>query len=602
MRAAWAGVYTVVALVVSQTFGANYYISPTGQDSRNGLTPGTAWQSVSKLSGVSLAPGDSVLLEGGVTHTLSSSVFFGTTNVSRFSADTAIVLSTYPAASGRATLSVADAGTKAVSVYNVGGIRVEHLVCTGPGAMSSTVAGIEFYVDLGGTTRLRNIQAHDCVVSGFKQGIAVGASAGDDTYSGFRDIRITGCVAHDNRTSGISTWGMWPGQSLNQSHHNLYIGDCVAHTNKGDPNYTSNHSGNGIVVGNVSHAMIEYCEAYNNGELNASTQNNGPVGIWYYETDHGIIQHCVSHNNKSGNGKDGGGFDIDGGCRNCVLQYNYSYDNVGAGYLICQFSGASAFSDDTVRYNVSENDGAANNMGGICWYSAGSNGGIRNVHVYNNTVYNSVACAFRWFNTSGMTDNTIRNNIFITSGGRALVQGNQAIAAGLFQGNSYWASGGAFSVAGYSSLAAWRTATNQEKRGTDTCGISADPRVMSAGAGEPLTDPRALNTLSAYRLLAGSPCIDGGLDLPALFGFTMGTRDYWGNPIPRGQGWDIGAYESDIATPVQYGPRTVPAGSLSRQPRAYLLSGRMVPASAPIAPGVTARNQSTSVAPTASLR
>ncbi len=563
-----------ILLVCGAAHATNYYISPDGLDNRGGTTPGTAWRSTSNLSGVSLVPGDSVLFEAGVTHTLSTPVTFGTGNVGGFSADTAIVLSVYPAGSGRATLEVTGAGTKAVSVYNTGGIRVEHLVCTGPGAQTSTVTGIEFYMDLPGTTRLHNIQAHDCQVSGFKDGISVGAWASDNSYSGFQDIRITSCVAHNNRAAGIATWGMTAAASLSQSHRNAYIGDCVAHTNKGDPNYTSNHSGNGIVVGNASNVLIEYCEAYNNGELNASANNNGPVGIWFWEVDHGTIQHCVSHNNKSGNGKDGGGFDIDGGCRNCVLQYNYSYDNVGAGYLICQFSGATAFSDDTVRYNISENDGAANNMGGICWYSAGSNGGIRNVHVYNNTVFNSVACGLRWFNTSGMTGNTIRNNIFITTGGRALVQGSQTTTAGLFQGNSYWSSGAAFSVAGYGSVAGWRAATSQEMRGSDTCGISADPRVASPGAGESLTDPHLLATLTAYTLQTGSPCIDAGLDLAALFSFSMGTQDYWGNSIPRGAGWDIGACESEPGTSLLHGLGPVPGLQPGRPTSSFSLTGQ----------------------------
>jgi hypothetical protein len=46
-----------------------------------------------------------------------------------------------------------------------------------------------------------------------------------------------------------------------------------------------------------------------------------------------FFQYSVSHHNKAGRIYDGGGFDIDGGSQNCIIQYCYSYDNDGAGML-----------------------------------------------------------------------------------------------------------------------------------------------------------------------------------------------------------------------------------------------------------------------------
>ena len=37
--------------------------------------------------------------------------------------------------------------------------------------------------------------------------------------------------------------------------------------------------------------------------------------------------------------------------------------------------------------------------------------------------------------------------------------------------------------------------------------------------------------------------IDAGLDLRSLFGIDPGKRDFFGNPIPQGKGYDIGAHE-----------------------------------------------------------
>ena len=44
-----------------------YYVSPSGSDSNNGTSPGTAIQSLSRASGLQLNPGDQVLLQRGAT-------------------------------------------------------------------------------------------------------------------------------------------------------------------------------------------------------------------------------------------------------------------------------------------------------------------------------------------------------------------------------------------------------------------------------------------------------------------------------------------------------------------------------------------------------
>ena len=66
---------------------------------------------------------------------------------------------------------------------------------------------------------------------------------------------------------------------------------------------------------------------------------------------------------------------LDGGVRNSIVQYNYSHDNDGAGYLLAQFEGGRAFYNNVIRYNVSENDGQKNSYGGIHLWSTGANGG-----------------------------------------------------------------------------------------------------------------------------------------------------------------------------------------------------------------------------------
>jgi hypothetical protein len=47
--------------------GTTYYVSPSGSDSSNGMSPSTAIKSLSRASGLQLNPGDQVLLERGAT-------------------------------------------------------------------------------------------------------------------------------------------------------------------------------------------------------------------------------------------------------------------------------------------------------------------------------------------------------------------------------------------------------------------------------------------------------------------------------------------------------------------------------------------------------
>ena len=51
------------------------------------------------------------------------------------------------------------------------------------------------------------------------------------------------------------------------------------------------------------------------------------------------------------------GFDLDGGCSACVIEFCLSYNNSGPGFLVCSFGGPDATVYNTVRYSVSYNDG-----------------------------------------------------------------------------------------------------------------------------------------------------------------------------------------------------------------------------------------------------
>ena len=134
---------------------------------------------------------------------------------------------------------------------------------------------------------------------------------------------------------------------------------------------------------------------------------------------------------------------------------------------------------------------------------------------------------------------TFRNNIFVS--GEAQIEGGAE--KGQFQGNIYWAMGdGGFMVDGYKSFNEWVAATGQEKIDGKVVGKYADPLLQKNGTGL-LTDPTKLPGLPEYRVQPGSPAVDSGLNLKQLFGLDPGTRDFYGDVLPTGNLFDIGAHE-----------------------------------------------------------
>jgi hypothetical protein len=293
----------------------------------------------------------------------------------------------------------------------------------------------------------------------------------------------------------------------------------------------------------VDGGLIEYCEAYNNGYEGGCTVG-GPIGIWAAVANNVIIQCCESHHNRAGRG-DGGGFDFDGGTTNSTLQYNYSHDNDGAGYLICSYQKAPhTFNDNIVRYNISVNDGRAGRHGAINFCTGSpKEDPIRDTQVYGNTIYAGYSPAVSFQSREGIHNTKVCNNLFITANNQKLVAGSPGQSTATFAGNAYWSVEGTFDVAGYRSLGAWQRDTGQEMRNGKPVGLVVDPRVTDLGKNPIIGDPSKLHTLSAYRLQENSPLIDAGLDLRSLFGIDVGKRDFYGNPVPHGKSLDIGAHE-----------------------------------------------------------
>ena len=476
----------------------DYYVNVAGDDSGPG-TQARPWRSVARVNDARLQPGDHVNFQGGRS-------FAGTIELDRDDSGTSdrkVVVTSW--GDGQAVIDGANGSSLRANGCNH--LVVSNLRLIGSGRKSGNTQDGLWVLDSQG------LQIDRVEISGFR-----GSGLQAD---GVREARIANVYAHDNGAAGISI-----GYSKRSS--GVHISHCVAKNNPGDPSNLTNHSGNGIVVANAQNAIVEYCEAANNG-WDMPRKGNGPVGIWAWNGDRVIIQICISHDNKSP-GDDGGGFDLDGGMTNSILQYNLSYNNDGPGYFLCQFPGAPVFRDNIVRYNISQNDGVKNNRrSGIDIYCASPNASA--CQIYNNTVYNQHGAAVG-FGGLPMPDVVFRNNIFICSGDVISGDGQR----GRFENNLYWSADGRdLSFDGYSSLRAWADATGQERIGNEIVGRTADPKLADPGTAA-LTAPASLADLKAYRLTPDSPCLAAGIVIK-----DNGGRDLWGYPVPEAQKPAIGA-------------------------------------------------------------
>jgi len=287
--------------------GTQYYVSSSGgSDDNAGTSPSAAWATITKLTDFGwdpgFRPGDTIFLDGTFTDYLWIQLD------KSFGSDEFPLHITSLDPTNPATISVS--GTDGIFIYTFGvvpgggGVIVDHLIIKGDGSLitknGQTAAGVFIYHDAPGD--VGNFVFDSLDVSGF-------SSSGMETFR--------------YNQSGATGWIT-----------NVTITNSVFHENPGYPNWP-HPSGSGIVLAGVKGGLIQNTTAYKNGALNSSP-GGGPVGIWTYDADSIVIRNCTSHDNLSLK-NDGGGFDLDGGTTNSLIDNVLSYNNYGPGLYACSF-------------------------------------------------------------------------------------------------------------------------------------------------------------------------------------------------------------------------------------------------------------------------
>ncbi len=522
----------------------NYYLAPDGNDNNDGKTQKTAWRSISMINETEFNPGDSILLKG-------EQIFYGNMVFDEDDLGTSknpIFVGSY--GKGKATVD-AGKGT-GIQVLNGQGFHFSNLTIKGAGLNQNEGSGLALLNNLRGDIKLDFIKVDSVEAYGFGYwGIVVN---GNRNKSGFRNLQIEYCLAHDNGDAGVYIYGEFDLYSKNYAHENVTIRNVVASNNPGRVNSKKN-TGSGIVMSDTKNGLIEKCVAYSNGFLCTSNEG-GPVGIWVWDSNNIIVQYNKSYNNKTGGKLDGGGFDLDGGTSNSVLQYNYSQDNDGAGFFLAQFTYARKNDGNIVRYNVSINDGRKNNYQGVnVW------GNVTNASIYNNTILISSSQSSKPYgilihqNTSpGYNNSTnpenilVANNLFLSSGDVTSVGVLIPKPKVKFINNNYYSFSNSLRILWddklYNSLSEWRDSTLQEKDGLNNYGLSVDPNLIDSTFEAVVSFPYSEKTMRSPGLEPGSQVINKGIDVQKIHNVRQPINtDINGTSIPQESRFDMGASE-----------------------------------------------------------
>ena len=510
----------------------NYYLTANGNDTNDGLSGETAWRTIDRINKTDFKAGDSILLEGGTT-------FRGTIHLTiddNGAEGIPVTISSF--GKGKAIIDAGDGD--GVLAINTSYLQIVSLSFIGSGVGTNKGSGIHFYAN-DSLHAPSNINITDCDVKGFtSKGIVFGANE-NISWKGYKNVRITHCNATENGDAGISSYG---GNGF--QHSDFYIAYCKAFRNRGNVAKTQSHTGNGIVMAKINGLLIEYCEAFENGSDNRSTAG-GPVGIWVWMCRNAIIQHSVSHHNFAGTTKDGGGFDIDGGASDCILQYNYSYNNEGAGYLLAEFGATYPFTNNTIRFNVSINDGRSNSYGAITVWGVAKAHSVTNTNIYNNTIYlddkkivNGTPAAITLLGPN-FRNVIMANNIIVTNGKVDLIAADTTIneSAFLLLHNNYYSYTNQYSIKWgkktMNSLKAWfKENPSQENWNGKSILLNKDPLFEKYKNQSINTAPDPGKQL----LQPGLPLSQQSLlrkelfPLAAFFRIYSNMQDYHGNNLP----------------------------------------------------------------------
>ncbi|MEU5646673.1 right-handed parallel beta-helix repeat-containing protein [Streptomyces milbemycinicus] len=524
-----------------------YYVSPFGSDSNSGTSPDQAWKSVGKVNGFAFPQGSTVAFQG--QEWFSGCLVFNSTNVPVSSASTPFKVTSY--GTGKATLKSTCTGeySAAVTADAVSGFELNNLTLVNG---TTTAAGV-LLQNQKSATATKGLKVTGSDISGFATpsgssstfggqimvlGYAVNGNSGPLDDVQILNNKLHGSSVTSSAGPGIYGWG----SGVNITNVRV-AGNTVYNLGMSPQSVGAGLTGNGW-----DGAVIERNVVHDIGANVASC--GGASGIMTYTSNDVTIRHNEVYNVQPSPaytaGCDWDGIDLDGGTTNSVVEYNYTHDNAGSGYLAYTSTASSrVWGPNTYRYNISENDDWANAQGGL--FDVVPSAPKNALSIYGNTFFTNKdqsannkagasACFLfgyasgTWASGSQIKDNICHMANKGTYGKTGQMYYNPYGQTGMTLSNNLYygtnTGGWRWSGTTYSDFAAWTAA------GKETGAVWGDPLFTSPGLGgtcswSPTSGTGPQPCPQAYTLKSGSPALQAGT---AVSG--NGGVDYYGTTIP----------------------------------------------------------------------
>jgi len=307
-----------LAVSAATVSGAQYYVdSRTGDDTRAGTAPETAWRSLEKVNGTAFEPGDRVGF-------LAGSVWTGQLVITAHGAPGKPVVFEAEGSGARPRIDAAGKVEDAVVLRNASEVELRGLEVTNTGTNNSPRRGVHIIGDNAGT--LTNILVADLFIHDVNgtearkdNGGIIFRTRGERTPTRFEGLRLERNIIWRVDRSGIAA------QSSHASRNRWFPSTHVVIRD----NWVGDAGGDGIVPWATDGALVEHNIVQGANER-AGTYN---AGIWPWSTDNTIMRLNRASGLKTL--MDGQGFDSDYNSRNTVIEFNLSHDNEGGFLLVC---------------------------------------------------------------------------------------------------------------------------------------------------------------------------------------------------------------------------------------------------------------------------
>jgi hypothetical protein len=546
---AGSNVNTTAGVRVQARAAGTYYLATAGSDANNGLTTGTAWQTIGKLNGlVSFLAGDTFLFNKGDT-------FSGNLHLQNAAPTASQPLTIGSYGTGAAPV-ISCGNSYGIWIDTVPNVVIQNLTITGSGvtatpgtpwvtSTTSTAPGIQFSSVNSGN--IAGFTITGCTVSGCLKGIANIATAVYPATNGYSNIVITNNTVHDCLLHGLHVFSVDAANPNVVAFLNPQINGNIVYNIYGDSTGTIKHnSGYGMLVESFSGGLISGNLVHDCGQANFIGSGAGPVGIILaLGTGLSILSNEV-YNQFDADGNDGSAIDVESGARNCTVSFNWLHDCANAAYETGNQSNCSTVTGNVFSWNVCQNNGKKNNHGSLFYSFNAVNMGTTTV--VNNTNYHDFTATVATNIIKSLAGNTtFANNILILRHGSGCQYGT-FLSTDKLIGNIYdtdFTAQVVYNGVTYTSLALMHAATIQglEYLGTTNYGQQGAVSLSSIGTGTAQLPTNPVTHLTAYDPTGGIS--EGtGIDLLGVLGITPSATDYHGNPTVKAGLWDVGAVKS----------------------------------------------------------